>query len=321
MTLDETTLPAALRDLAAMAPDDPARLACVHRRAARAQRRRRAVGAGAIAATMAATAAGAEALVSSRHGGAPVAAATGGSSSAPPAAPAACPTQPPPGDSRQPLPPTAPSSPPAIGAEFSGGGVISAPGTATSVTVKVDGGPLAGSTLALAVTPSSRVFEAPASPGAQEVAVSSTQLKTGQMAKFTATRTGTASYVLDEIHAGPAPGSDAQAGQVPGSDSQPGPKQSGGAAVATPPGVGDPFKVGGVGVSSTNDSITVNVTQGNLSGVITFALTCRPPQNVAGEEVEVAGTRTGAHTYTAQVLIVNPPPVTPNQPSGAASRP
>jgi hypothetical protein len=276
---------------------------------------------------VAATAAGAEALVSSRHAGAPVAAATGGSSSAPTAALAACPTQPPQGDRRQPLPPTAPSTaastPPGIGAEFSGGGVISAPGTATSVTVKVDGGPLAGSTLTLAVTPSSRVFESSPLPAVHDVAASSTQLNAGQVAKFTATRTGTASYALDEIHAGPVPGSDTppalkQSGEpAPGSDAQPGLKQSGGPALATPPAVGDPFKVGGIGVSSTNDSITVNVTQGNLSGIITFTLTCRPPQNVAGQAVDVAGTRTATNTYTAQVLIVNPP----DQGSGAASHP
>src|SRR6516165_10267530 len=119
MTLDETTLPAALRDLAAIAPDDPARLACVHRRAAHAQRRRRAVGAGAIAATMAATVAGAEVLVSSEHGRAPIAAAAGGSPGTPSPARAACPTQPQPGQTGTSQ--EVPLTPPAVGGQFSSG--------------------------------------------------------------------------------------------------------------------------------------------------------------------------------------------------------
>jgi hypothetical protein len=297
MTLDETTLPSALRDLAASVPDDPSRLACLHRRAARAQRRRRAVGAGAIAATMAATVAGAEVLVvSSGHRSAPLAPAAAGPAAAskapsPPVSPsAACADQPAPTSS-----PSVPLTPPSIGQSFSAGGEITAPGTATAVTVKVTGPPLDGSTLTLTVTPASKVFLSSPLPDGPEVAATSTQLQSGDGAKFTATRTGATSYSLDELHAGPA------SSGAPGS---PGLKAGAGSTVPTPPPVGGPFKVAGVGVSSTADSVTVNVTRGNLTGVVTFTLSCRPPQNVAGQSVELAGTRTGPDTYAAQAFMV-----------------
>ena len=296
MTIDDTTLPSALRDLAASVPDDPSRLTSVHRRAARAHRRRRAVGAGAIAATMAATVAGAEVLVSSQHGRAPIAAASGGSPSTPGPALAACPPPPPP-DQASKSAAAVPMTPPAIGGQFTAGGTITSPGTATSVTVRVDMGPLDGSTLTLAVTPASKVFLSGPTPDAPEVTASSTQLQTGEGAKFIATRTGTASYNLDELHSGAAAGSDTRA-----------PAKQAGAPQGppTPPAIGGPFKIAGTGVSSTGDSITVNVTGGNLSGTVTLTLKCQPPQHVAGDTVEAGGTRTGADTYVADVVIVTP---------------
>jgi len=72
VTIDETTLTAALRDLAATATDDPGRLRSVHHLARRLRRRHRAVGAGAIAATMAAAVVGADAFASSGHRAAPI---------------------------------------------------------------------------------------------------------------------------------------------------------------------------------------------------------------------------------------------------------
>jgi len=55
----------------------------------------------------------------------------------------------------------------------------------------------------------------------------------------------------------------------------------------------------------------VYVDHGNLTGTITFTLACTLTHSVAGDPVEVAGTRTGTTTYAAQALVVSGPPVTP----------
>ena len=146
MTLDDTTLARALRDLAATAPDDPGRLAHVHHLARRRHRRQRAIGAGALAATMAAAVVGAEALASGGGGVPGIHPAAGGAAATVPAprreaaALPACPVAPPvqPTDTSQP--------PPAVGQEFNGGGLVSTPGTATSVSLTVQGGAWRGPT-------------------------------------------------------------------------------------------------------------------------------------------------------------------------------
>jgi hypothetical protein len=304
MTLDETTLSSALHELAAAVPDDPTRLACVHHRALRLHRRRRALGAGALAATMVATVAGAEVFVSSEgrrvtSEGRPARSGPAGSPTAPapPASPLpACPDRP---------KASAPAAPPAVGEQFTGGGIITAPGTATAVTVAVPGdviaGPPGGSDLVLAITPGSKIFLSSATPDVPEVAATGDQLRKGEAVKFSATRTSASSYVLNEMHAGPVP----SGGPVNGD------KAASSPSLPTPPAIGDRFKVAGVVRSSTTDSVTVNVTGGNLTGIVTFTLHCAPAQPLTGDEIDVAGIRTGPTTFDAIAVGVTKAPRTP----------
>ncbi len=290
-----TDLSDALRDLAATVPDDPARLACVHRRAAHAHRRRRAVGAGALAATMAATVAGAEVLVSSGHrAAAPVPAASSAPPAASPAALPACPDQPAVKPIKDPV--TA-----AIGQQFTGGGIITAKPTATSIALSVVGGPLGNTAITLTVTSDSKVFQATPAPNVADQVTTSDQLQAGETAKFTATRTGATSYVLDELHAAPV--------TDPGSAS--GTKAASGLQAPTPAAIGGQFKAGGVAVSWSANSVRVNVTRGNLAGIVTFTLQCTPAHALAGDEVEISGTRTGPTTYVANTINVQAAPLSP----------
>jgi hypothetical protein len=317
VTLDETTLASALFDLAATAPEDPGRLTNVHRRARRLNRRHRAVGAGAIAATMAGVFVAADVFVVG-SGRTPTTiqpaagGATPGSPGAPATAPPACLETAPP---RTP----GPAGPPAIGQQFSGGGMVAGAGAGTTggITVVVDGGPLAGSQPSLAITPDTKVFLSSAVPDAPDVAATAAQLHTGEVVKFTATKTGATTYVLDEVHAAPVGGTDgssvqakqaaAAAGGSRGSmQAKPAASQAAG-----PPPIGGPFKAGGVALASTSNSVTVKVDHGNLTGTITFTLDCTVTGSLAGDPVEVAGTRTGTTTYAAQELVVSKPPLTP----------
>ena len=295
MTIDETTLTAALHDLAGTAPDDPARLRNVHRRAHHLQRRHRVVGAGAIAATIAAAGVGTDAFVASGRHAAPITPAAAPAAAAPAAALPACPAPAP--KSQEPVP----SGPPAIGQQFSGGGMVDAPPTATSVTIVVQGGPAAGSRLVLAVTADTLVFQSLPGPNAPDVASSIDKLRVGETGKFTATRTGETTYVLDEIHAAPVdvgpPGS-AQAQKALGT------------TVTGPPTIGGPFKVEGVALSAAPGTVTVQVERGNLTGIVTFTLHCTPIQALTGDTVNLAGTRTSATTYDAAELVVSAAPVT-----------
>jgi hypothetical protein len=331
VTLDETTLASALFDLAATAPEDPGRLTNVHRRARRLNRRHRAVGAGAIAATMAGVFVAADVfVVGSGRGPTTIQPAAGGATPGPsvaPATPPAC-TETAPGQ-----PPAAPAVPPAIGQQFSGGGMVAATGTAGGVTIAIGGGPLAGSQQFFAVTPATKVFLSSPVPKAPDVASTTAELHVGEGIKFSATRTGATTYVLDEVHAAPVAGSggsagsrgsrgsagadgsvqakQAAAGATGGTDVSAQAKRAAGQQAAGPPPIGGQFKAGGVALASTANSVTVNVDHGNLTGTITFTLACTLTRSVAGDPVEVAGTRTGTTTYAAQELVVSRPPVTP----------
>ncbi|HZQ59556.1 MAG TPA: hypothetical protein VFA84_16055 [Acidimicrobiales bacterium] len=296
MTLDETTLTTALHDLAGTVPDNPARLSHVHHLARRRHRRNRAIGAGALAATMAAAVVGAEALASgggrpapairpaSGGPGAPAPApANGASATAAPAngAPAgalpACPAAPPQPNNRD-------VAPPSIGQQFTGGGTVTAPGTASGIAVHVDGGPMLGSDLTLTIGPASKVF-------VDEHPATGTQVQKGERVKFSATVVATASYLLDELHAGTP-----SAVQTPKQGASGGPAQ---------PAVGDGFKVTGQATGLTGTTITVDVQGGSLPpGPVTFTLECRPAGSVVGKTVSVAGTRTGASAYDAFAVVV-----------------
>jgi hypothetical protein len=300
VTLDDTTLARALHDLAGTVPDDPGRLAHVHHLARRRHRRQRAIGAGALAATMAAAVVGAEAIAST--GGRPSAGihpASGGP--APTPAPGAATVAPSSGARVATLPTCAPApapqpnnkatgdarTPPAIGQETAGGGVISTPGTATSVRITVQGGPLAGSDVTLTIGPSSLV-------DVDGQVTTGDHLLKGLDAKFTATRTGATTYLADEIHAGTE-------------SSAAGTKQ-GAPAVVAPPAIGGNFKVAGAVTAVSATTLTVDVQGGSLPpGPTTFTLQCTAAGVGVGKMVGVAGTRTGASTYTASFVGVQGP--------------
>jgi len=315
VTLDDTALAHALRDLAATAPDDPARLSRVHHLARRRRRRQRALGAGALAATLTAAGVGVDALASTGRGPAAVRPASGGAASggaapsgAAPVLPT-CPSSPP--QSREAAPAT--QAPPAVGEVFSAGGAVASPGTAASVTVAVSAGPLAGQTITLTIAPSSTVSVGDPTASAGQRAATGDQLHPGQSVKFSATRTGATTYVVGQLSAAGPP-----AGPPPkpagGSSGAP-PSLRGSAAVSKlppggappPPVVGDRFKVEGVVESSAAGSLTVKVTGGSLSGVVTFTLHCAPASPLVGKTVDMAGTRTGATTYEVDVLGVASP--------------
>lgn len=295
MTLDDTTLARALHDLAATAPDDPGRLAHVHHLARRRHRRQRAIGAGALAATMAAAVVGAEALASGGRGPATgTSPAAGGLVTTMPAPVReaatlpACPVAPPvqPTDKSQ--------GPPTVGQEFTGGGLVSGPGTATSVSLAVQGGPLAGSDLTLTIGPSSQVF-------VNDQATTGDHLAKGLVAKFTATRTGASTYLVDDLHAGtPAP----QGTPAPGAGTRPEDKQGAAGSPASTP-VGGGFKVVGLATASTATTLTVDVQGGSLAtGPVTFTLECSPGVPLVGRMVSVAGTRTATSTYVASLVAL-----------------
>jgi hypothetical protein len=321
MTLDETTLASALFDLAATAPEDLGRLTSVHRRAHRLNRRHRAVGAGVIAASMAGVFVAADVLVvGSGRGPATIQPAAGGTTPGSSAAPG---TPPPACSEAAPVQKPPPAVPPTIGQQFSGGGMVMADGTSGGVTIAIGGGPLAGSQQFFAFTPDTKVFLSSPVPDAPDVASTTAELHAGEGIKFSATRTGATTYVLDEAHAAPVAGG-ASAGSRGSRGSAGGSVQAKQAAAggsvqakeavrqaAGPPPIGGPFKAGGVALASTADSVTVNVDHGNLTGTITFSLACTLTRSVAGDPVEVAGTRTGTTTYAAQELVVSRPPVTP----------
>lgn len=290
MTVDDLDLAAGLEDLARSAPDNPTRLASVHVRYRRHQRRRRAVCASAVVATMAAGIAGAESFASS--GRRMNVAAGGGSNlpacSAPPVDKSSVPGAPP----KSPVP----AAPPAIGETFSGGGTIVTVGRST-ITVDEMGGPLTGK-VTLTVTPATKLFRLSPQPNVGDVAATITQLAVGDGAKFIAVHSSATINALVELHAGPA--ADAN---PPRAADAPGAKQQGTPdPVTTPPPVGGPFKAAGTVAAYSPGSLTVNVTRGNLTGTVTFAIHCAPALPVVGHTVEIAGTRTAADTYDATVL-------------------
>jgi hypothetical protein len=229
--------------------------------------------------------------------GAPAASAPPTSTAAAPAAAAPLPACP---DATPLVQAAAPAAPPTIGQQFTGGGMVAGQGTAGAVTVVVVGGPLAGSRPLLAITPDTKVFVSGGTPNAPDVATTGDQLHEGEAVKFSATRTGASTYVLDEIHAAPVGAVGGQAAKA-GAAAQP----------ATPPPVGGSFKAGGVALSSTSGTVTVSVDHGNLTGTVTFTLDCTLGQSLAGDTVDVAGTRTGPSTYDAKQLDVSRAPVNP----------
>jgi len=285
MTLDDTTLATALRDLAGTAPDNPARLAQVHRLARRRHHRQRALGAGALAATIAAGVAGVDALSSGGGGtAAGIHPASGGSAASAPApvAPAgglpACPVAPAAQPSNKPV------APPTVGQQFTGGGLLTAAGTATSVSVEVQGGPMTGSQLTLTIGPSSKVY-------LNDQAVTGAQLQKGLAVKFSATRIGDTAYLLDELRAG--------------TPSAPAGVKQGAPNSVTAPAVGDGFKVAGQVTAATPSTLTVDVQGGSLPpGPYTFTLQCSPAGSLLGKLVAVAGTRTGTSTYEAAMVAL-----------------
>ncbi|HVM65766.1 MAG TPA: hypothetical protein VMU14_12955 [Acidimicrobiales bacterium] len=286
MTLDDTTLARALHDLAGTVPDDPGRLARVHHLARRRHRRQRAIGAGALAATMAAGVVGAEALASS--GGSP---STGIRPASAGTAPAATPAA---GGTVSGLPACAPAAPvqptnkvvprPTVGQVFTGGGTVTAPGTASSVAMHIDGGPLQGSDVTLTIGPSSKVsVDGQVATGAQ--------LQKGLRAKFTATVVATGTYLLDDLRGG-----------TPSATAAP---KQGAPAVPTPPAIGGNFKAVGKATAATATTLTVDIQGGSLPpGTVTFTLRCSPTSAVVGRMVSVVGTRTGASTYDASLVVL-----------------
>jgi hypothetical protein len=294
MTMDDTALATALRDLAETAPDDPARLSHVHHLARRRHRRQRVIGAGALAATIAAAGFGADALAS---GGATPSAgirpASGGAAAPAAGSPGAA-SAPSGRRTDAPLPSCSslalsqPSNksvpPPTVGQQFTGGGTVSAPGTASSVTIQVDGGPLVGSDLTLMIGPSSQIF-------VNGKPATGAQLATGTRAKFAATRLTTTTYFVDELHAGTADAAAAAKEAAPG--------------VPAPPAVGENFKVAGSVTAATTATVTVDVQGGSLPpGPYTFTLKCTPASPLVGKMVSVVGTRTGASTYVASMVLL-----------------
>jgi hypothetical protein len=176
--------------------------------------------------------------------------------------------------------------PPSVGQQFTGGGTVSAPGTASSVSMQVDGGPMAGSDLTLSIGPSSQIsVDGKPATGAQ--------LPKGTRAKFSATRTGTTTYVLDQLFAGtPDAAAAAKAKQ-------------GAPDVVAPPAVGEGFKVAGSVTAATATTITVDVQGGSLPpGPVTFTLKCTPASPLIGKMVSVVGTRTGTSTYDASLVLL-----------------
>ena len=338
MTTDDTTLAAALRDLAASVTDEPGRLALVHQRARRLRRRRHAAGAGVLAATLVAGLAGAEGLRGPGGGtrlATPAASPTAGFPSCPSGA----------GSS----PGAAVAQEPAVGQQFAAGGVLAAAPGPASVTVDVDGGPFAGSRLTLGITPGTTVFVATAD-GAGETAATAGRLRDGQAVKFTATRTGPTSFTADQIHGAPAgtptgvggpvasadqrgagPGRAGRGAIPPGQergrrdDRRGGRRQGGrvraGAAPATAPDGSQAFKAGGTVVAVTAGSLTVRVDRGIPSGTVAFALTpgvtCEPKVPRPGDQVVVAGTRTRGGTYQVDLVAVIQPATSPAAPAPA----
>ena len=179
--------------------------------------------------------------------------------------------------------------------------MITAAATATSVTVDVVGGALAGSHIVFTVTPDTKLFQSQPAGNTVDVASSAVELREGEAAKFSATRTGASTYVLDEIHASPV--DVGPPGSAPA-------KKALATTVPAPPAIGGPFKVEGVALSAGPGSMTVQVVRGNLTGIVTFTLHCTPAQSLVGETVDLAGTRTSATTYDAAELVVSAAPVT-----------
>jgi hypothetical protein len=303
----------------------------VHQRARRLRRRRHAAGAGVLAATLAAGLVGAEYL-----GGSGGASRLATPAAGPPSGSSSCPKGP--GSPAQ----TAVAQPPAVGQEFTGGGVVVAPSDGQSVMVDVPAGPLAGSVVTLGITSATKVTVANAD-GSGETPAPAGQLRKGQTVKFTATRTGATTYVAKEIHTGPTATSaggakvgpdTGLAGAGPGGAAAAeaakvatgaaaaeaakvaaGAAARGGTATAGAPADSAGFKVQGVVVAVTAHSLTLKVDTGTPTGTVTFALasgvTCQPQALRPGDRVLVGGVATRAATYEADVVAPMPPAPAP----------
>jgi hypothetical protein len=289
MTSNDLDLTTALRDLAGRVPDDPTRLASVHLRYRRQARRRRAVGASALVATMAAGLVGAEALTSSGH---QTIVAAGPVANLP-----ACVAPP-----AEKSPPSA--TPPSVGQSFSDGGKITALGSST-ITVDDLGPPLLG-TVALTVTPATKLFRASPQASVTDQPTTIDQLDVGDTVKFSAVHSSATTNTLVELHAGASAGT-SPAGASPAGASAAAAKQASADQAPTPPPVGSPFKAGGTVTAYSPGSLTVNVDRGNLTGAVTFTLHCAPALPVVGHTVNILGTHTATDTYDATVVALSSP--------------